>query len=109
MPQSSPGSSQVASVFYQVVCQNVAFRASLSSDVQDVGSLLAGRASSATLLAAGVLLSTRTALWTRSMWPAVSLGECSSAVDQCNFVRDVPSEGLCIGFGIWLLVLLLDH
>ena len=88
-------------VFFQVLCFCTLvfpFGASLSSAGQAVGSPLACRASSVTLLAAGVLISAGTVLW-----PGLFVLHCFQAmvslvVGQCNFAKDVPLDGLFIGF-----------
>ena len=62
---------------------------------------------SVTLLAAGVVNSAGTALWSglcvlQCFWPEASL-----AVGQCNFARDVALDDLFFGFRLQLMVLLL--
>ena len=41
------------------------------------------------------------------MWALVSLGEGTSGCGSVQFAKDAPLDGLCISFGLWLLVLLL--
>ena len=77
----------------------------LSSAGQAIGSPLAGRASSVALLAAGVVVSVGKVLHA-SLYELWCL---QVATDQCNFARDAPSDGLFIGFRLWLMVLLFGY
>ena len=95
-----------ASVFCQVFCFCMPvfhFGKSLSSDGQDVQSPVAGRASSFTHLAAGVLISVRQ--HSRPVYVACIM--VSLAMGQCNFAREAPLDSLYICFGLQLMVLLL--
>ena len=89
LPQSPAESFSVASVYAgcTLVCH---VRASLFSAGKAMGSPLAGRASTVTLLAAGVAVSVGIVLWAGPYGLQCLQAEVSLADDQYNFARDVP-------------------